>query len=273
MPPPPDRQGLFRRQLGYQRRRVLKGLRLVADHDVVPPAQRRSRELLFRWADRHGYTVAKGMHDPYTVVDLRSFMADTPWKVARDGIKYSTTQLLAAELSELQVAGGIAEVGVCTGDYAQLLSHWFPDRPMLLFDTFEGFDDRDREAELGSGLPPTPYSLPPTTPELVRSRLHRPERAEIRAGWFPETATGLQDERFCFVHVDVGLQAPTRAALDLFWPLLSPGGYLLVADYGNRHAPGARRAVRSFAAENGVGVVPLPDVAATALLAKGGPPP
>lgn len=269
MPPPPRRPGLLRRQLGYQRRRALKALQLVADHDVVPPAQRGSREFLFRWADRHGYTVVKGMHDPYTAIDLRSFMAETPWKVARDGIKYSTSQLLAAELSDLGVSGAVAEVGVCTGDFAQLLSRWFPERRMLLFDTFEGFDDRDRDAELSAGLPAVPYSLPPTTPEMVRARLHRPDRAEIRPGWFPETAAGLQDESFCFVHVDVGLHAPTRAALDLFWPLLSPGGYLLVADYGNRHAPGARRAVRAFAAENQVGVVPLPDVAGTALLAKG----
>ena len=50
-----------------------------------------------------------------------------------------------AELHHLQ--GNVAEAGVYTGGYAHYINKYFPDRKLYLFDTFEGFDARDLEAE------------------------------------------------------------------------------------------------------------------------------
>jgi hypothetical protein len=40
----------------------------------------------------------------------------------------------------------------------------------------------------------------------VRDLLPYPDTVDFRVGWFPESAVGLEDETFAFVHVDVGLQ-------------------------------------------------------------------
>ena len=39
--------------------------------------------------------------------------------------------------------GSVAEGGVFEGDFAAVINECFPDRTLYLFDTFNGFDDKD----------------------------------------------------------------------------------------------------------------------------------
>ena len=183
-------------------------------------------------------------------------------------VRAATTELLAREIGEQELPGSVAELGVYAGGYASLLGACFPDRLLHLFDTFEGFDTRDVEADVAAGLPGDPYPLPPVTEGAVRSMVRRPDRLRIHAGWFPESAAGLEDERFCFVHIDVGLHAATAAGLEWFHPRLVPGGYMMVADYNNAHAPGVRVAVREFVARTGAAYTVCPDFQGHAIIAK-----
>jgi O-methyltransferase len=41
------------------------------------------------------------------------------------------------------IGGNVAELGVYRGDFAQYINIAFPDRKLYLFDTFEGFDEKD----------------------------------------------------------------------------------------------------------------------------------
>ncbi|HWT23242.1 MAG TPA: TylF/MycF/NovP-related O-methyltransferase [Solirubrobacteraceae bacterium] len=186
-------------------------------------------------------------------------------------VRAATTELLAREIGEQRLPGSVAELGVFRGDYARMLNACFPDRALFLFDTFDGFDARDARRDAAEGLPTAPYPLPPTTAEIVRARLPHPDRARIRPGWFPESASGLERERFCFVHIDVGLWHATAAGLEWFHPRLVPGGYMMVADYNNAHTPGVRRAVREFTARTGSTYAVLPDFQGHAVIGK--PPP
>ena len=53
--------------------------------------------------------------------------------------------------------------------------------------------------------------------------------------------------RFCFVLVDVDLYLPTKAALEKLWPLLSPGGIIVIDDCHTGHVyDGARQALEEF---------------------------
>jgi len=216
-------------------------------------------------AAHSSYFLTRGPCRPYQPLSL-AFMQDR--LTAQDFVRYATVELLTREIGEQGVPGAVAEVGVCKGEFAAIINRHFPDRPLYLFDTFEGFDPGDVEREVRLGLPGVPYDLPETSVELVLARLPHPEEARIRAGWFPASAAGLEDERFCFVNVDVGLYGPTAAALAWFWPRLLAGGYLLVADYNNAHAPGVKRAVREFVAETGCAVGTIPDYAASAVIGK-----
>lgn len=53
----------------------------------------------------------------------------------------------ASWIYEKNINGNVAECGVFKGDSAKFINKFFPDRKLYLFDTFEGFDDKDIAAE------------------------------------------------------------------------------------------------------------------------------
>jgi predicted O-methyltransferase YrrM len=61
------------------------------------------------------------------------------------------------------------------------------------------------------------------------------------------------EARFCFVLIDVDLYLPTKAALEKLWPLLSPGGIIVVDDCHPGHVyDGSRQALEEFCAAQGL---------------------
>ena len=59
----------------------------------------------------------------------------------------ATMRLLAEQIREENIAGDVAELGVFRGDFAALINASFPDRTIHLFDTFEGFAEKDVAVE------------------------------------------------------------------------------------------------------------------------------
>ena len=135
--------------------------------------------------------------------------------------------------------------------FAQEINRYFPDRTLFLFDTFEGFDRRDVDVELHGGLSQvTEKYYGETSVDLVFNRLPHKEKAVIRKGYFPETAQGLEDERFLFVNLDFDLYLPILAGLRFFYPRMVEGGVILVHDYFTQFYHGVGKAVKEFAQEN-----------------------
>ena len=64
-----------------------------------------------------------------------------------DYIRLATLELVSYEIAKKNLAGNVAELGVYKGKFARYLNQYFPDRLLYLFDTFEGFDNRDIERE------------------------------------------------------------------------------------------------------------------------------
>lgn len=58
-----------------------------------------------------------------------------------------------------------------------------------------------------------------TSIDIVMSDMKYPEQVIIHQGFFLDTARGL-NEKFCFVRIDLDLYAPTKAALEIFEPLI-----------------------------------------------------
>jgi O-methyltransferase len=230
--------------------RVRRGLRHLVQRGLV------------LGADRLDYYPVNGMTTP---IDHRGFLVDTPWRTATNLVRCAFIELCSREVHRNGVQGDIAEVGVGEGGTASLLNRHFADRKLLLFDTFKGFDARDLSRNQELGLGGDPYPLSPSSAERVLDALPRPEQAEVRPGWFPQSATGLEGRRFALVHIDVGLYQPTHAALSWFSGRVSHGGYILVADYEHITAVGVRRAVRQHAEETGAAYVVLPDHSGTAV--------
>ncbi|MGH9491491.1 MAG: TylF/MycF/NovP-related O-methyltransferase [Terriglobales bacterium] len=138
------------------------------------------------------------------------------------------------------VAGAMAEVGVYRGGTARLLARMRPDRRFYLFDTFAGMPptdparDRHRAGDFAD-----------TSLEAVRDFVGA-ENAVFRPGLFPDSAAGLESERFALVHVDCDIYPSVRACCEWFYPRLTMGGAMVFDDYGYTSCPGARQAVDEF---------------------------
>jgi O-methyltransferase len=226
----------------------------------LPLPQAIGRRVLAKLADRYGLFIASSMSTPYKPITHRVFTRDTSLTMHLDYIRYATAELVCREIERQGLTGSIAEVGVYQAWWARVVNYHLPERTMYLFDTFEGFDERDLEAQERAGLPgEAPYVVGSLDPEEALAFLPHRDKAIVRKGWFPETAAGLEDETFCYVDVDTALYEPTLAGLRWFYPRLVPGGFLNVVDYNNAHTPGIMRAVDEFADEVGLGFVPVPD--------------
>ena len=181
-----------------------------------------------------------------------------------DYIRIKTLQLMAEEIKRREIGGGVAELGVYQGDFSGTLSILFPDRKIYLFDTFEGFDHRDKKSEGVRDFD----DFSNTSVEMVMKKLKHPENAIIRRGWFPETTNGLEKERFCFVSLDADLYEPIKAGLEFFYDLMERGGVIFVHDYNDRKYQGSQKAVREYCDRKGIFYTCLPDVYGTAIIIK-----
>ena len=148
-----------------------------------------------------------------------------------------------------------------------MINHYWPERKLYLFDTFEGFDERDAEADRAGKFSTATEDFSRTSEELVLRKMEHPDKCIIRKGWFPETAEGI-DDKFCFVSLDADLYQPILAGLEYFYPRLSHGGVIMVHDFNNKLYNGVRQAVREFSDKNSVGYVCLPDECGTAVIVK-----
>ena len=184
-------------------------------------------------------------------------------------IRSATVKRIAERIKQTHVPGSIAELGVYQGDFACLLNELFPDRKLYLFDTFEGFDQRDLEMEKQHGFPEAMREeFADTSMEAVLSKMPHKSKVGFKKGFFPETTSGL-DEKFAFVSLDPDLYAPTLAGLEWFMPRLSPGGVILLHDYNNPRFPGVNQAVTDFEAEYGrLLLTPLCDMHGSAVIVK-----
>lgn len=61
-----------------------------------------------------------------------------------DYVRMRSLELIAEIVNNNKIEGQIAELGVYKGDFSRIINVNFPKKTLYLFDTFEGFDDRDR---------------------------------------------------------------------------------------------------------------------------------
>jgi hypothetical protein len=159
------------------------------------------------------------------------------------------------------VAGDVVECGVWRGGSSMLAALALADRSraLWLYDTFAGMSE------------PTEHDVAPDGARMVdewdrhRGRAddpvfafgaldevranmaatgYPPERVRFVAGKVEDTIPAQAPERIALLRLDTDWYASTRHELEHLWDRLSPGGVLIVDDYG--HWAGAREAVDEF---------------------------
>ena len=188
--------------------------------------------------------------------------------VAVDWVRASTLQGIAQETAKNNVVGITAELGVYQGFFARLINYFFPNRELYLFDTFEGFGDRDARIDREKGYSNGTQDFSDTSVDYVRSRMKYPQNCLFVKGLFPDTTKNIEEKNYCFVSIDADLYAPIKAGLEYFYPRLSNGGYIMVHDFDNTEYPGARQAVMEYCKEHSIGYTRIPDVRGSAIINK-----
>jgi len=137
------------------------------------------------------------------------------------------------------VQGVIAEVGVYKGNTAKVICEIKGDRPLFLFDTFEGMpnekishhDDWELDTHADNDL------------HSVKQYLSQYPDVNFIPGKFPESLDQplgdiVKSQCYSLVNLDVDLYQSTLDALEFFYPKLSPGGRLISHNYNLKNSPG-----------------------------------
>jgi O-methyltransferase len=140
------------------------------------------------------------------------------------------------------VPGDMIETGVWRGGAtilmrALLKAHGVTDRNVVVADSFQGVPPPEPgiyPLDEGSQL----YTLDRlrVSVEHVKEHFARfgllDEQVEFVEGWFRDTLPGLSERTWSVVRLDGDLYESTIVALESLYPGLSPGGYVIVDDYG-----------------------------------------
>lgn len=140
----------------------------------------------------------------------------------------------------------LAELGVFRGGSAGLMGLADPDRPIHLFDTFNGipFKDEMDKKPVGDfrGVESSLENVKRFLAELDEER-----RWIYWPGVFPESAKGLSDTiRFSVVHIDADQYRSVREGIAFFFPRLVKNGVIVFDDFNNPDCPGVERAISEW---------------------------
>lgn len=185
-----------------------------------------------------------------------------PLLAALGGGVAKAIHLLAYLHRSLAVPGDVCELGVARGATSALLANEIRDRErdLWLFDSFAGLSAPtardaliDDVLDLGSMAA---YAGTMDFPqEAVKASLAAvgfpASRARIVPGFVEQTLSREPlPAAVCFAYVDMDFYEPIAAALRFLATRLSPGGHVVVDDYGYFSA-GAQAAVDEFVAAQG----------------------
>lgn len=164
-----------------------------------------------------------------------------------------TLLALGEEIERCRVPGAIVDCGVWNGGSAVLMSNGAPSREVWMFDSFEGLPaptDADGEGAVHW------TGVAKGTVQRVQECFARygPEVSpHIVKGWFEDTLpqAGQRIGPVALLHLDADWYESMRLALETLYPLIVPGGFIAVDDYGHGGFPGVKRAVDEFRARVG----------------------
>jgi O-methyltransferase len=175
----------------------------------------------------------------------------------------------AQYVSRAGIAGDFVECGVWRGGSSMLAALAFAGehdaRQMWLYDTFEGMTpptERDRLASgqtaaerlaqqnRETGLDWAYASLGDVKANMASITEQPGDRVCFVQGPVEETIPGEAPAQIALLRLDTDWYESTKHELEHLWPRLTPGGVLIIDDYG--HWQGAREAVDEYLTANGI---------------------
>jgi O-methyltransferase len=137
------------------------------------------------------------------------------------------------------VVGDIVECGAYRCGSTIALAASCPEKVVYSFDTFCGMPEVGPFDEHKAG------DFPTTFEEVVANTAPYPNIILIK-GKFADTVPNFESCGISLLFLDCDLYDSYKLCLDHFWPILAPGGMVVLEDYKALDCPGARKACDEF---------------------------
>lgn len=170
-----------------------------------------------------------------------------------DNIQFCVTDVIRQKVPGDLIECGAWRGGACIFMRAVLAAYGVKDRTVWVSDSFEGLpppkEDKYPEAHIWQGGEMA-VSL-----EEVQNNFKKygllDDQVKFLKGFFIDTLPKAPIERLAVLRVDGDLYESVKQTLDYMYPKVSPGGYILLDDYGE-HLPPARKAVDDYRKAHGI---------------------
>lgn len=172
----------------------------------------------------------------------------------------ATNYIIRAEIQGAFVECGVWRGGSIMMVARTLLNADVTDRDLYLFDTFEGLPKPDAEKDIdiwgnkaidgwlprseGDQASSWAYASQEEVANNLVSTGYPPSRIHLVKGMVEDTIPRESPNSLAFLRLDTDWYASTKHELEYLFPLLVPGGVLIVDDYG--HFKGSRQATDEY---------------------------
>ena len=166
---------------------------------------------------------------------------------------------LAQRVIDEEIPGDFVETGVWRGGCCILMrgvlaANTIKDRKVYAVDSFAGLPPPKPQFPQDEGSTLHLFPELAVSVEEVKANIARygllDEQIIFVKGYFQDTLSSLDAEKFALIRLDGDLYESTYIALDALYPKLSPGGFAIVDDYGA--VPACQAAVSDYRALLGI---------------------
>lgn len=149
---------------------------------------------------------------------------------------------------------GIWRGGACIMLRAVLKAYGVTDRKVWAADSFCGLPEPNPGVAADTGDVHHTFSELAVSLEQVQENFRKydllDDQVQFLKGWFSETLPTAPIERLAILRLDGDMYESTMDALEQLYDRVSPGGFIIVDDYGA--VEGCRQAVRDFRGRRGI---------------------
>lgn len=160
---------------------------------------------------------------------------------------------LEGDFVECGVNTGMCSISICSYlDFNSL------GKDFYLFDTYRGIPEEQMSSqEKAARIAENAVFYEECYETAVQNFAPWP-RCRLIRGKVPDTLQEVSISKVAYLHLDMNIAEPERAALEFFWDRMVPGGVILLDDYGFSSYRAQYDTANEFAASKGVVIATLP---------------
>lgn len=176
------------------------------------------------------------------------------WRVAIACWAAQHATRLPGDFVECGVNTGIVSLAIC--EYVNFNA---TGKSFWLFDTFCGIpSDQITKSELALGRIDENDAMYLECYETAKHNFMPFPKANLIRGRVPDTLASVSIPAVAYLHLDMNIAYPERAAIEYFWPKMPVGAVVLLDDYGWTPYRPQKNVLDDFAKINGVEIMLLP---------------